>query len=457
MNILWTTLSFLVAIMLLVFIHEYGHFKVARLCGIHVKRFSIGFGKPFFTKADRHGTEWSLAPLPLGGYVSMVDSRIETLAPGEEAVAFDKKSLWKRSAVVLAGPLANLLFAWVAWMVLLTGPAQDLGPYLGATLPGSVAEKAGFDPRDTIVSVDGEATRTLADVQLAIIHAAMAGKDADIVASRDGQTRKLTLALSSLDPAKLGSADGMRAIGFPNPMGARLPAMVNSLAPASPAEKAGLRVGDIVVAADGKPLPSWSAFVALVGSSEGKELVLSVKALDGSLRDLKVTPAVPQGSTDKVAKIGTSIEPSKIPKALKEAAYVKVERGWASAMAESARRCAAMTKLTLGAIGSMISGRSGADNVAGPVGIAKQAGSAATSGAESYLSFLAFLSLSLFLMNMLPLPALDGGHLVVFAIEGVLGRPLSDATQTRIGQVGFSLLAGLMLLALYNDMSRLFQ
>lgn len=457
MTILWTTLSFLVAIMLLVFIHEYGHFKVARLCGIHVKRFSIGFGKPFFTKVDRHGTEWSLAPFPLGGYVSMVDSRIETLAPGEEAVAFDKKSLWKRSAVVVAGPLANLLFAWVAWTILLTGPAQDLGPYLGSTIPGSIAEKAGFDPRDTIVSVDGEPTRTLADVQLAIIHAAMAGKDANLVASRDGQTRSLTLALSSLDAAKLGSADGMRAIGFPNPMGARLPAMVNSLVPGSPAEKAGLRVGEIVVAADGIPLPSWSAFVALVGSAEGKELVLSVKSTDGSLRDLKITPTVPQGSTDKVAKIGASIEPSKIPKELKESAYVKVERGWASAMAESARRCAAMTKLTLGAIGSMISGRSGADNVAGPVGIAKQAGSAATSGAESYLSFLAFLSLSLFLMNMLPLPALDGGHLVVFAIEGVLGRPLSDATQTRIGQVGFSLLAGLMLLALYNDMSRLFQ
>jgi regulator of sigma E protease len=454
MNILWTTLSFLVAILLLVFIHEYGHFKVARLCGIHVKRFSIGFGKPFLTKVDRHGTEWTLAPLPLGGYVSMVDSRVEALAPGEEAVAFDKKSLWKRSAVVLAGPLANLLFAWVAWTILLTGPSQDFGPYLGSPLPGSVAEKAGFDPRDAIFSVDGTPTRTLPDVQLAIIHAAMSGKDATLVASRDGQTRNLTLELTSIDAAKLGSADGLRAIGFPNPMGARLPAMVNLLVPGSPAEKAGLRVGDIVVGADGSALPSWSAFVALVGSKEGKELVLSVQSPDGSLREIKVTPAVPQGSTDKVAKIGASIEPSKIPKELKESAYVKVERGLGSSMAESFRRCTEMTKLTLGAIGSMISGRSGADNVAGPIGIAKQAGSAATSGPESYLSFLAFLSLSLFIMNMLPLPSLDGGHLVVFAIEGFLGRPLSEATQTRIAHVGFSLLGGLMLLALYNDMAR---
>jgi regulator of sigma E protease len=235
-----------------------------------------------------------------------------------------------------------------------------------------------------------------------------------------------------------------------------MPATIKSAIPGSPAEKAGLVAGDSIVSIDGVPISTWSEMGAVVNSSNGKALSVDVKNAQGEMRTVKLTPAIPAGSPDKIAKIGAMLETGKLTPEQKAAAFVKIDRGARQAMEEAASRCAKMTKLTFTAIGSMFSGRSGSENISGPVGIAKQAGEAADNGAQSFLGFLAFLSLSLFIMNLLPLPALDGGHLVLFALEAIMGRPLSVESQARFGQVGFSLLAGLMLFALYNDISKLF-
>jgi regulator of sigma E protease len=455
MGLILTILAFLAAITALVFIHEYGHFKVARLCGVKVKRFSIGFGKPFWRRVDRHGTEWAIAPFPLGGYVSMVDSRVEPLAPGEEHVAFDTKPLWKRAAIVAAGPLINLLFAWAAWTVLLSGASEELAPRLGSAVAGSLADQAGFAPEDKVVSVDGSPTASLSDAHLALVSAALAGRDAQVQVERVGQTKTLTLELSKIDAGAMASEEGLRAAGFASAMGAALPARLLAVLPGGVAERAGMKPGDSVTAIDGQPVATWSAMAALVGPASGRELSFALRSLDGTERVVKATPQPDKGS--QVGKLGISFDNNKLTDQERAAAFVKVRRSLPDAMGDAAVRCWKMTKATGSAIWSMISGRTGSEGVSGPIGIAQQAGEAADHGAVTYLNFLAFLSLSLFMMNMLPLPALDGGHLAMFAVEAARGKPLSEQAQIRAGQVGFSLLACLMLLGLFNDLGRLFQ
>jgi regulator of sigma E protease len=455
MSFLFTLASFLVAITLLVFIHEYGHFKVARLCGIKVKRFSIGFGKPFFTRVDKHGTEWAIAPFPLGGYISMVDTRVEEPAPGEESMAFDKKPLLSRAAVVLAGPLANLIFAWAAWSVLLTGASEDLGPYLGSVIAESSAQKAGFEPADKVVAIDGAAIRSLGDIHVATARATLNHVDAKVAIERDGKRMELVLPTSQVDPADMASGRGFQMLGFANPAGARFPAKIRSVVSGDPADLAGIREGDTVVSIDGQAISTWSAMGAKVGSAKGQTWPFIVKGSDGKERALAVSPRVPAGSKDGLAKVGATLDPAGLSPEQKKLAYVSIDRGIFDAMGESATRCVKFTKMTIDALGSMLTGHSGSDNISGPVGIAKQAGDAAESGIGGYGNFLAFLSLSLFFMNLLPLPGLDGGHLAMFAVEGVTRKPLSERTQAAAAKVGFSLLAALMVFALFNDISHL--
>lgn len=455
MDFLLSLAAFLAAITLLVFIHEYGHFKAARLCGVKVKRFSIGFGKPFWSRVDRHGTEWALAPFPVGGYISMVDSRVEAPAPGEEGMAFDGKPLWKRAAIVVAGPLANLLFAWGAWSALLMAPTMELAPRLGAAIAGSAADKAGFRPDDLILSVSGTPARTLGEAHLALTRESMAGSDSRVVVERSGGRAELALPTAELDPGKMASGEGLRQMGFANPGAAMTPARVKSVIPGGPAHSAGLKAGDKVIALDGSKISTWSEMAAVVATHADKPMAFEVQGVDGSARKLTLTPRVPTGSADGSPKIGAAADMGAMDPATRKIAFVSIARGPMQAMVDAADRCAKFSKMTYQAIGSMFSGRSGADAVSGPVGIAKQAGDAAESGPLGFGHFLAYLSLSLFLMNLLPLPGLDGGHLAQFAIEGVIRRPLSDRAQAAAAKLGFSVLGALMVFALLNDIAKL--
>lgn len=455
MNFLYSLCAFLAAITLLVFIHEYGHFKVARLCGIKVKRFSIGLGKPFFTLVDRHGTEWALAPIPMGGYISMVDTRVEDPAPEELDMAFDKKSLWRRSAVVIAGPLSNLVFAWAVWATMLSGSSQELAPYLGAVVSMSLADEAGFEEFDKIISIDGSPTLTLVDARLALMRNAMSAQDSSVVVERGGSRSTLTLATSKTHSADIASSQALRALGFSNPVGALAPAKVKSIVPGGPFALAGVAAGDTVVAIDGKAVTTWSSMGALASVSADKPLAFTLLSPAGATRVASVTPKIPSGAKDGVAKVGAALDIENLSEAVRKEMFVSVDRGALVAMKEAAMRCVHFTQMTWDALASIMSGRSGTDGLSGPVGIAKQAGIAAHSGAEGFGNFLAFLSLSLFFMNLLPLPGLDGGHLAMFAVEAVTRRPLSERIQNLVTRLGFSLLAALMVFALFSDIIKL--
>lgn len=455
MDFLLSLASFLAAITILVFIHEYGHFKAARLCGVKVKRFSIGFGKPFWSRVDRHGTEWALAPFPLGGYISMVDSRVETPAPGEEALAFDTKPLWKRAVIVVAGPLANLAFAWVAWSALLIAPTLELAPRLGAVIAGSTAEKAGFRADDLVVAVSGTPARTLSEAHLALTRESMAGSDSQVTVERSGARVELTLPTAALDPGKMASGEGLRQMGFANPGAAMAPARVKAVVSGGPSALAGLKAGDKVLSIDGAQISTWSAMAALVATHADQPMAFEVLGADGVQRKLELTPRVPKGSVDGAPKIGASADINAMDPESRKNAFVMIERGPGQAMLDAAERCVKFSTMTYQAIASMFSGRSGSDAVSGPVGIAKQAGDAAESGPLGFGHFLAYLSLSLFLMNLLPLPGLDGGHLAQFALEGVTRRPLSDRAQAMAGKFGFSVLGALMVFALFNDITKM--
>lgn len=446
--ILFSLAGFLVAIAILVFVHEYGHFRVARLLGVRVRRFSIGFGKPLFSRVDRHGTEWSVAWAPLGGYVLMVDGRNEPLAPGEEKVAFDRKPLWARSAIVAAGPLANLLFAFAAfWAIGMLGSLEPK-PYLGAPTPETAAARAGFLPGDLILSVGGRPIRSLSEAHLALAESAIAGGPVPVEAqSPDGSRSTRTLDLSGFD---IGEAGGqfLRAVGFSSP-GPRLPAVVGGVVDGTPAAKAGFRAGDRIVRADGAPVALWSEFMARIARSGSGPIAFEVVGADGAPRSLSAAPIVLDRT--KIPKLGLSPAPAPT-----KADFILSRLGPADAAAKAAERCWSVTAMTLSALGGMLTGAHSLEAISGPIGIAEMAGGAAERGLETFVSFMAFISLSLFLMNLLPVPALDGGHLLQYAIEGAIRRPLPVLAQQMMAKAGFAFLGLLMVVAIGNDLIRLF-
>lgn len=453
MSVLFALLGFIAAISLLVFIHEYGHYKVALLCGVKVKRFSIGFGKAIFSRTDKNGVEWVIGWAPLGGYVLMLDGRNEPIPPGEEARAFDNASVWRRIAIVIAGPMANLIFALAAWTIVFSMDTEAPRAYMGAPIPETHAAKAGFKGQDLLLSVQGSPVASLEDAALLLVEAAV-DRDASVpmTVDRDGKTIELTANFSDFDAGSAGD-DFLGALGWSSP-GPQRPAKVARVLQGSPAERAGLKKGDQVMSIDGAPIKTFGDMAAIVALSPGKPLSMSVADASGATRVISVTPE----SSSKLgyrAKIGVGFDSAMSPQ--ERAKYVtQVERGFFEAIGKSGERAYAISKMSLQAIWAMITGKSGSDGLSGPVGIAQQAGDSVSAGVVPFISFLAILSLSLFLMNMLPIPALDGGHLTLFAIEAVTGKPVPEAAQQGFAKVGFVMLLGLMFFAVFNDLSKIF-
>lgn len=452
MSILFSILGFFLAIGILVFVHEYGHFKVARLCGVKVRRFSIGFGKPLFQRTDRLGTEWSLGWAPLGGYVLMVDGRNETLQPGEEKVAFDHKPLWARSAIVAAGPLANLLLAFLIFMGLGMYGTHEPKALMGAAVPGSVAAKAGFLPDDLIVSVGGSSVQSISEAHLDIASAAISKSSIQAeVARPDGSKATRSLDFTGFD-AGAAADNFMLAVGFPAP-GPQVAPVIGNVLPGSPADRAGIKEGDRILSANGSPISLWSELMAAIVAAGEHPLFLSVQAPNGPVRQISATPTVLDETHRPKLGFSPSISAFKDRRPFD---FVLVRLGPVDAAIKSAERCESVTAMTLSAIGGMITGKDSVKGISGPVGIAKMAGSAVERGFQPYFNFLAFISLSLFLMNLLPIPALDGGHLLQYGIEGIIRRPLSVAAQHAMAKVGFVILGAMMVLAIGNDILRLF-
>ncbi|MBU2158019.1 MAG: sigma E protease regulator RseP [Gammaproteobacteria bacterium] len=450
MSALYMLVGTLVALGVLVTIHEYGHFWVARRCGVKVLRFSVGFGSPLLRWHDRQGTEFVVAAIPLGGYVKMLDEREGDVPPELLNQSFNRKSVQQRIAIVAAGPVANfLLTLFFFWVVAMLG-SQQVRPVIGAVEAGSLADVAGLQVGQEIVAIDGEPTAGWAAVNLQLV-------------SRLGESGRLDLAVrepgSSVDsPRQIVLDNWLRGADEPDPissLGIRpwrpvLQPVLAQLDPEGPAFAAGLQVGDRLLALDGQSLADWQQLVDQVRGLPGKKISLLVER-QGQQLDVPLTLAAHGEGEALSGYLGAGVAGGEWPsEMLREVSYGPLE-----AIAEGAKNTWTMSVLTLNSLKKMLFGELSVKNLSGPITIAKVAGASAESGLSDFLKFLAYLSISLGVLNLLPIPVLDGGHLLFYLVEWVRGRPLSERIQGWGMQIGISLVIGVMLLALVNDLGRL--
>ncbi len=443
-------LGFVVAIAILVTVHEYGHFQVARRLGVKVLKFSIGFGPALFKWRRRDDpTEYCIGLIPLGGYVKMLDEREGEVEAEEREMAFNRKSLAARSAIVVAGPAYNFLFAiFAVWLMFVVG-SDDIEPVVGAVAESSVAQIAGFRVGDRIVGVDGREVSTWSQHQIYLLHQAMRGKviDFEVVGSDDsggsGSRRNIPIDFGAVEQYAIGGAPVTAHIGLRPTAPA---ATVFRLVENSPAAEAGLQRGDAIIAIDGEPVRDWFHLVQRVSSRPGQKLSLSVRRGDLEIETELTTEAVVVDG-ERYGRMGLYRPPLE---------NARLRYGPLAAIPASLDYNWRTTVVTLRSLGRMLSARMSSENLAGPITIARLAGQMVESGYDDFLRFLAIISISLGLINLLPIPLLDGGHLLYFAIEAVRGRPLSERSMLRGQQIGIVLLALLMSVAFYNDIMRLF-
>ncbi|MGV8917554.1 MAG: sigma E protease regulator RseP [Pseudomonas sp.] len=450
MSALYMILGTLVALGVLVTFHEFGHFWVARRCGVKVLRFSVGFGMPLLRWHDRKGTEYVLAAIPLGGYVKMLDEREGEVPVDQLDQAFNRKTVYQRIAIVIAGPVANFLLAIVFFWFLAMLGSQQVRPVIGDVESGSIADKAGLISGQEIVAIDGEPTSGWAAVNLQLVR-------------RLGETGTIVLQVhdkgSSVDtPRQLVLDKWLKGADEPDPiksLGIRpwrpaLPPILAELDPKGPAQAAGLKTGDRLLALDGQALGDWQQVVDSVRLRPQAKISLRIER-DGAQLDVPLTLAARGDGKAATGYLGAGVKGVDWPpEMLREVSY-----GPVAAVAEGARRTWTMSVLTLDSLRKMLFGELSVKNLSGPITIAKVAGASAQSGMGDFLNFLAYLSISLGVLNLLPIPVLDGGHLLFYLIEWARGRPLSDRVQGWGVQIGISLVVGVMLLALVNDLGRL--
>lgn len=450
MSALYMIVGTLVALGVLVTFHEFGHFWVARRCGVKVLRFSVGFGMPLLRWHDRKGTEYVVAAIPLGGYVKMLDER-EGDVPAELVdQSFNRKTVYQRIAIVIAGPVANFLLAIAFFWVLAMLGSQQVRPVIGAVESGSIAQKAGLISGQEIVSIDGEATTGWSAVNLQLVR--RLGETGSIaVKVRDQGSDVEAPHTLVLDNWLKGAdePDPIRSLGI-RPWRPALPPVLAELDSKGPAQAAGLKTGDRLLALDGQAVNEWQQVVDWVRVRPDTKISLSVER-DGATIDVPVTLVARGEGKAATGYLGAGVKGVDWPaEMLREVSY-----GPVAAVAEGARRTWTMSVLTLDSLKKMLFGELSVKNLSGPITIAKVAGASAQSGVGDFLNFLAYLSISLGVLNLLPIPVLDGGHLLFYLIEWARGRPLSEKVQGWGVQIGVSLVVGVMLLALVNDLGRL--
>ncbi|AJO76856.1 MULTISPECIES: sigma E protease regulator RseP [Pseudomonas] len=450
MSALYMIVGTLIALGVLVTFHEFGHFWVARRCGVKVLRFSVGFGMPLLRWHDRHGTEFVVAAIPLGGYVKMLDEREGEVPVDQLDQSFNRKSVRQRIAIVAAGPVANFLLALVFFWVLAMLGTEQVRPVIGGVEAGSMAAKAGLNAGQEIVAIDGEPTVGWSAVNLQLVRRLGESGTLQLLVREQGSTTDSPRELV-LDNWLKGTdePDPIRSLGI-RPWRPALAPVLAELDPKGPAQAAGLKTGDRLLALDGQELTDWQQVVDWVRVRPDTKIMLRVER-DGAQIDVPVTLAA--RGKEKVASgyLGAGVKAVDWPpQMLREVSY-----GPLAAIGEGARRTWTMSLLTLDSLKKMLFGELSVKNLSGPITIAKVAGASAQSGVADFLNFLAYLSISLGVLNLLPIPVLDGGHLLFYLIEWVRGRPLSDRVQGWGIQIGISLVVGVMLLALVNDLGRL--
>ncbi|MBY5943229.1 RIP metalloprotease RseP [Halomonas sp. DP5N14-9] len=451
MGLIQNILAVIVVLGLLVTFHEFGHFWVARRCGVKVLRFSVGFGSPLWSRFDRHGTEFAIAAIPLGGYVKMLDEREGEVPEDQLDQAFNRKSVWARMAIVAAGPLANFLLALVAYWALFVAGTTTVVPVVGDVAPQTPAAEAGLESGMELTAIGGETVRSWDEVNLKLVAAIGASGSLEIEAREEGSSASRSYRapvenwLVGQDPpaplATLGIA----------PWRPDMPAVIGQVMEGEPAAEAGLQAGDRVLSIDDQVVSDWPDLVERVRARPGQTLSLEVER-NGESKALSLTPRINRlDDGSEIGYIGAGVAPVDWPQQYQR----EIRYGPLDAVGQAASRTAEMTLLTFDAVRKMVVGLISPTNLSGPITIARIAGDTARSGLESFINFMAYLSISLGVLNLLPIPVLDGGHLLYYLVEAVRGRPVSERTQAVGLKVGLALVGTLMIMALYFDVMRL--
>jgi len=454
MDLLFSALGFLIAIAVLVAVHEYGHFIVAKWCGIKVLKFSIGFGRPLWSRTGKDGVEYILAAIPLGGYVKMLDEREDEVPSELLHLAFNRQNVWKRIAVVVAGPGFNFLFAIAAYWLLFVNGIPGLVSEVGPVTADTPAAVAGLAEGDRITAVDGEDTPTWRAVRLALFDAAVAGETVTLsVTAPDQSQRKTPLELSAVD---LDASDPLAALGL---VGWRskqsIPAIAGEIVPGEAADQAGLKTGDELVSADGEIVGDWLAWVHYVQARPGKVIDLVVER-DGQPVALKVIPQTLATEQGSIGRVGVGPPPPSPELIAEFEAHRAVQvYGFGAAFLAANHETWRLSGLILKTFGKMLTGQMSWRQIGGPIQIAQVTGQSLRSGFNQFLYILAVISISLGVLNLLPIPVLDGGHLLYYVAEIFKGSPVSLATQAFGQRIGIALLLMLMTVAFYNDLTRL--
>ncbi|QFU11819.1 Regulator of sigma-E protease RseP [Stutzerimonas frequens] len=450
MGALYMIIGTLVALGVLVTFHEFGHFWVARRCGVKVLRFSVGFGSPLFRWHDRQGTEFVIAAIPLGGYVKMLDEREGDVPPALLDSAFNRKSVRQRFAIVSAGPLANFLLALVFFWLLAMLGSEQIRPVIGAVEPGSLAAQAGLAVDQEIVAVNGKPVSGWGEVNLQLVRRLGESGQLDVTVRDVGGSSERHLQISLQNWLKgVEEPDPITSLGI-RPWRPQIAPVIAQLDPEGPAQAAGIRLGDRLLSLNQQPLDDWQQVIDAVRTLPGEPVSLQVER-QGQRLDVSLTLATRGEGEVRRGYLGAGVEGGEWPaEMLREVSFGPLE-----AVAEGVRRTWTMSLLTLDSLKKMLFGELSVKNLSGPITIAKVAGASAQSGLGDFLNFLAYLSISLGVLNLLPIPVLDGGHLLFYLVEWVRGRPLSERVQGWGVQIGISLVVGVMLLALVNDLGRL--
>lgn len=445
-----TLLAFLVTLAILIVVHELGHYGVARACGVKVLRFSVGFGQVMARRKDKHGTEWALSAIPMGGYVKMLDEREGEVAEADLPYAFNRQNVWKRSAIVAAGPAANLLLAiLIYWGLFLTG-VPALKPILGEPAAATPAYLAGIRNGETVLKVADNPVESWQDLHWALLRHGL-GQNQLALETQDSYGN---LHFRQLDLSGLVEADKEANLAKFAGLSRYMPAIdpvIGEVVAQGQAELAGLRKGDRILRVDGEAVQSWEDLVHKVRNAPGRTLAIELER-SGQIQQLSLIPAAVEEAGKTVGKIGAAPE---IPQDLFDAMQTRIQYPAGDAAIRALAKTWELSSFSLEMLGRMIIGQASLNNIAGPVTIADYAGQSARSGAGSFIAFLALISISLAVLNLLPIPLLDGGHLLYYLVEVVTGQPVSERVQ-EIGQkIGMALLGVLMFFALFNDLQRL--
>ncbi|UDG80121.1 sigma E protease regulator RseP [Candidatus Steffania adelgidicola] len=448
LHFLWNLTAFIVALGILITVHEFGHFWIARCCGVRVERFSIGFGRTLWRRCDKRGTEYIIATIPLGGYVKMLDDRVDTVEPHRRNEAFNRKSIWIRTVIIVAGPIFNFLFAIFAyWLVFLIG-VPSYRPIIGEVAPNSIAAKAEISPGMEVKLVDGIDTPDWDSVRLQLLDKIGHGHTTvTLTPFGTVKSTKKTLDLRhwKFEPNK---DDAIISLGI-IPLGPRIEPVLSKVQLGSAAMRAGLQAGDKILTVNGQPVTEWRLFVTQIRDNPGQAICVNIErrgiAIDITLQpDSKVL-----GNGEREGFAGV------MPKIIPLPEKYKIMRRYGLLPIQASEKTWQIMHLTVRMLGKLLTGEVKLNNLSGPLSIAQGAGLSAEYGLIYYLMFLALISINLGIINLFPLPVLDGGHLLFLSIEKLKGTPVSQRVEDFSYRIGSILLVLLMGMALFNDFCRL--